>query len=86
MSERPFPDPEAMGWDFRPEGYSWGERTRERLKPIEEFKLEVTDGKLLWDDEMRLLAGLLIENVGLDRLVRLGDLDAWREAVRKLSA
>ncbi len=37
----------------------------------------------MFDDAMRLLLlGLLIENVGLDKVVQLGDLEAWRAAAR----
>ncbi len=85
MSESPFRDLTTVAWDFRAKGYGWGENTWERLKLIEEFKLEVIDGKLMYDDTMRLLMmGLLIENVGLDKLVRLGDPEAWKRAVGKL--
>ncbi|CAA9557799.1 MAG: hypothetical protein AVDCRST_MAG86-501 [uncultured Truepera sp.] len=39
----------------------------------------------MWDDNMRLLLmGLLIENVGLDKVVQLGDPAAWEKAVGKL--
>ena len=55
----------------------------EELRPE---KLEVMDGKLLWDDDERLaLLGLLLENVGADRAVRLGDPAVWRAAVEGLS-
>jgi hypothetical protein len=48
-------------------------------------KLEMDRGKLLWDDEQRLaLLGLLLENLGADAAVRLGNPDVWREAVRNL--
>lgn len=85
MSESSFRDPKTVDWDFRAEGYSWGKNTWERLKLIEEFKLEVIDGKLMFDDTMRLLlTGLLIENTSLDKLVQLGDPEAWKAAVAKL--
>lgn len=85
MSESPFRDARTVAWDFQAEGYGWGEGTWERIKLIEEFKLEVIDGKLMYDDNMRLLLmGLLIENVGLDKLVQLGDLEVWRAAIAKL--
>jgi hypothetical protein len=48
-------------------------------------KLEMIDGQLLWDDEERLtLLALLLENVGADAAVRLGDPKAWRAAVAGL--
>ena len=43
------------------------------------------DGKLFWSDEERLLLlGLLLENLGADAAVRLGDPQVWRTAVASL--
>jgi len=65
-------------WDIRREGRSWtaGEfRSRVDLRPE---KLEVFEGKLLWSHEERLaLLGLLLENVGADEAVKLGDPSVW---------
>ena len=48
-------------------------------------KLEMIDGKLLWEEDERVkLLGLLLENVGADRAVRLGNPQVWREAVAAL--
>ena len=48
-------------------------------------KTEMTDGKLYWDDEERLtMLGLLLENVGIDKAIRLGDPRLWREAIAEL--
>ena len=48
-------------------------------------KIEMSEGKLLWDDEERLnLLALLLENVGADAAVRLGDPAVWRAAVAEL--
>jgi hypothetical protein len=48
-------------------------------------KLEMIGGKLLHDDEERLtLLALLLENVGADAAVRLGEPGVWRAAVAKL--
>ena len=50
-------------------------------------KMEMFEGKLLWYDEDRIkLLGLLLENVGADRTVRLGNPDVWRAAVGNLGA
>ena len=64
----------AVRWDIRREGRAWsGAELSERRELMPE-KLEVIEGRLLWDDEERLaLLALLLENVGLDRAVRLGD-------------
>jgi hypothetical protein len=48
-------------------------------------KLEMIRGKLLWSQKDRVnLLGLLLENVGADRAVRLGDAQVWRDAVAAL--
>jgi hypothetical protein len=69
-------------WDIRREGRSWTAdefRSRVDLRPE---KLEVFEGKLLWSHEERLaLLGLLLENVGVDEAVKLGDPGVWVAAV-----
>jgi hypothetical protein len=74
-------------WDIRGEGRSW-----EKGEAMERFsltpeKLEMIEGKLLSSDQDReTLLGLLLENVGADRAVRLGDASVWRAAAAKLGA
>jgi hypothetical protein len=75
------PDPP---WDIRREGRAWGAEAMTRYALTPE-KLEMNRGRLLWDDEQRLaLLGLLLENLGADAAVRMGNPDVWREAVRHL--
>ena len=73
-------------WDIRREGRAWeGHEAMERYQLTPE-KLEMGKGKLLWDEEDRVnLLGLLLENVGADRAVRLGSAEVWRAAVAALS-
>jgi hypothetical protein len=73
-------------WKILNEGRAWrGEEARERYEKCTPRKLEMIDGKLLWTDEDReRLLGLLLENVGADRAVQLGDPEVWRAAVAKL--
>ena len=48
-------------------------------------KFEMYAGKLFWDEAQRLtLLALLLENVGVDQAVRVGDAEVWRTAVREL--
>jgi hypothetical protein len=72
-------------WDIRAEGRAWkGNEAMERWALTPE-KIEMSEGKLLWEDEERLaLLGLLLENVGADAAVRLGDPAVWRTAVSRL--
>lgn len=74
-----------IAWDIRSEGRSWqkGEAMERYFLAPEKF--EMVDGKILTsDDDRTTLLGLLLENVGADRAVRLGDAEVWRAAVRKL--
>ena len=81
------PDPHSVEWRFGCEPIDWGEladgyRGRYSLAPN---KIELIDGKLFWNDDVRLLmVGLLLENLGVDRVVKLGNPKAWKEAVAAL--
>lgn len=72
-------------WDIRREGRAWrGDEASERFSLAPE-KFEMVKGQLFWSDEQRVtLLGLLLENVGVDRAVRLGDPTVWRAAVADL--
>lgn len=72
-------------WDIRRSGRAWrGDEARERYSLTPE-QLELIEGRLLWSDSDRVtLLGLLLENVGVDRAVRLGDSNVWRAAVAEL--
>ncbi len=74
-------------WAIRNDGRAWrGEEVRQRYDLMPQ-KLEMIEGKLLWDDdERRTLLGLLLENLGADEAVRLGSPEVWRTAVARLPA
>jgi hypothetical protein len=73
-----------VSWDIRREGRSWiaGEALpRYELTPE---KIEMVRGKLFNNDEERIMMlGLLLENLGADAAVRLGDPQVWRDAVKR---
>jgi len=73
-----------MNWDIRADGRAWRDEAMDRYALAPE-KLEMIDGKLLGNNEERLtLLALLLENVGADAAVGLGDPAVWRAAVAKL--
>lgn len=80
----PTPDPP---WDVRREGRAWRSdevRARYSLSPE---KIELIEGKLFWTERDRLtMLALLLENVGADAAVRIGDPNVWREAVAALGS
>ena len=72
-------------WDIRREGRSWSEdEVDERYFSAPE-KLELLDGKLYDYDEERLhMLACLLENLGADAAVWLGDPQVWRDTVAEL--
>jgi hypothetical protein len=74
-------------WDIRRKGRAWkGIEARERYQLTPE-KTELIQGRLFWTEEDRLnMLGLLLENVGADQAVRMGNPAVWREAIAALDA
>ena len=69
-------------WDIRREGRRFGREESDQRWALIPEKFEEVDGKLFTSDRDRLhVLGMLLENVGMDRAVRLGDLARWREAI-----
>ena len=69
-------------WEIRRDGRAWRAGEAHERYELTPEKLEMVEGKLLWDDEERIrLLGLLLENVGADRAVRLGSPEVWRDAL-----
>jgi hypothetical protein len=72
-----------IAWDIHREGRP---RTPEefttRAEQLLGVELEVSRGKLFGSEKTRrLILGMLLENVGMDAVVRLGDLARWKEAI-----
>jgi hypothetical protein len=74
----------SISWDIRRGPRAWGSEALQRYELSPE-KIELIDGKLLWDDEERLtLLGLLLENLGLDAARQAGRASRGRAAVADL--
>lgn len=80
------PSMPQIPWSIGRHGRAWTtEEARSRWELTPE-KFEMYQGKLFWGEAERLtLLALLLENVGVDQAVRLGDPEVWRSAVRELS-
>jgi hypothetical protein len=74
-----------LRWDIRRAGRAWhGDEALQRYSLTPE-KFEMYKGQLFWSDEDRVtLLALLLENVGADRAVRIGDPEVWRAPVAEL--
>lgn len=78
------PDPYRIDWKIRRRGRVWRKEALRRWELTPE-KIEMAHGKLFYTDEQRLLVlGMLLENVGVDAVVRLGNPKIWRDAVSAL--
>ena len=88
MKENPGAHPAPVPpvrWNIGREGRSWTDGEAMSRWELTPEKFEMDAGKLFWDDAERLsLLAMLLENVGVDRAVRLGDPEVWKAAVRDL--
>lgn len=81
--ERPF------GFDIRREGRQWTteeieSKWRQAHSTIPE-RLELIEGKVFLSDEQRItMLGWMLEQLGADVAVRMGDPVVWREAVKDM--
>lgn len=75
-------------FDIRREGRAWtAEEVEAKYRPHETVpeKMELIEGKLFWSDEQRItMLGWMLEQVGADTAVRLGEPEVWREAVEEM--
>jgi hypothetical protein len=72
-------------WNIQRQGRPWTREEWDVRRELTPDKNEMIRGKLYWRDEDRLtMLALLLENIGADRAVRLGDPRIWREAVAAL--
>lgn len=75
---------ETVKWKITREGRAWEPDealSRHNLLP-EPTKIEMHQGKLFWSDEERLVViAMLLENLGIDRILPLIDTDKLFEAL-----
>jgi hypothetical protein len=73
-------------WDIRNEGRAWRKEEIWQRFELLPHKFEMIDGQLLLSQEEREnLLGVLLELVGADRAVELGNAGVWRTAVARLA-
>ena len=71
-------------WDIRREGRQWSdEEFDQRLSQAPE-KIEYVDGIFGSDRQRLIVLGMLLENLGVDQVVRFGKLEHWKDAIADL--
>ena len=73
----------SIVWDIQREGRAWTkDEFGVRADRLVELKFEISRGRLFWSEETRrMVLAMLLENVGMDAAVRMGDPASWKEAV-----
>jgi hypothetical protein len=75
----------AVRWEIQREGRAWTPQEWSLRRELTPDKNELRRGQLYYSDEDRLnMLALLLENIGADRAVRIGDPRVWREAIAAL--
>ena len=71
-------------WDIRREGRVWShEEFNRRIYQAPE-KIEFTGGIFTYEDERLTVLAMLLENLGIDKAVQLGNLEDWKAAINEL--
>jgi hypothetical protein len=71
-------------WDIRREGRTWSnEEFDQRIDQAPE-KIEYVNGIFASDRERLNVLGMLLENLGIDKVVRFGKLEDWKAAIEDL--
>jgi hypothetical protein len=71
-------------WDIRREGRLWShEEFDERINQAPE-KIEYVNGIFAGNRERLIVLGMLLENLGIERVVQFGRLEDWKAAIEDL--
>jgi hypothetical protein len=75
---------DSTEWDIRREGRQW--RGEEFLKRVYQTpsKMEFKGGIFINEQQRLTVLAMLLENLGIDKAVRLGKPDDWKAAVAEL--
>ena len=74
----------APDWDIRREGRRWShEEFDQRIDQAPE-KIEFVGGIFASDRQRLTVLGMLLENLGIDKVVRFGKLEHWKAAIADL--
>ena len=75
---------EQEDWDIRREGREWTRQEWEKRLNQTPEKIEFAGGIFNDDDERLRVLAMLLENLGIDRAIRLGNPADWKAAIAEL--
>jgi hypothetical protein len=68
-------------WDIRREGRRWTKEESERRLYQAPEKIEFVGGIFAEEKQRLLVLGMLLENLGIDKVIRFGNLADWKAAI-----
>lgn len=71
-------------WDIRRQGRRWTREEFDRRVDQAPEKIEFVSGIFASQRERLTVLGMLLENLGIDSAVRLGNLSDWKAAIDEL--
>jgi hypothetical protein len=71
-------------WDIRREGRLWTREESERRMYQAPEEIEFVGGIFAGEKQRLLVLGMLLENLGIDKVVRFGNLADWKAAIADL--
>jgi hypothetical protein len=73
-------------WDIHREGRVWShEEFNRRIYQAPE-KIEFTGGIFTYEEDRLTVLAMLLENLGIDKAVQLGNLADWKAAIAELES
>ena len=73
-------------WDIRREGRVWShEEFNRRIYQAPE-KIEFRGGIFIYEEDRLTVLAMLLENLGIDKAVQLGNLVDWKAAIAELES
>ena len=73
-----------IAWDIHREGRQWShDEFDQRLYQAPE-KIEFVNGIFASDRERFIVLGMLLENLGIDKVIGFGKLDDWKAAIEDM--
>ena len=71
-------------WDIRRGGRRWSHEEFDQRLCQAPDKIEFVNGIFASEQERFNVLGMLLENVGIDKVVRFGKLEDWKSAIADL--
>ena len=69
---------------FRSEGRRWSQEEFDQRTYQAPDKIEYVDGIFASERQRLIVLGMLLENLGIDKVVRFGRLEDWKAAIADL--